>query len=288
MVAAVAGLNIVLGLVYFQYGTMSLIELRQNWREMGLSRFGLAWIAMAFTCGPHHFVHGIHVALEGRYAGGLDLAATAIAFPAGVTWFLLRVEAFRGGRGDRFIHGTPWWVLALPTAFGVYITAVVMTMIEQGGIGAVGLEMALPNLLLVGIYGMIGFYLIRTQLHNRHPLGGWSLSGLSLAVIFPTCAMMHAIFGVYALRGVFATDAHHLVVDWLSVPAGLYFLHVVRSLYRGSATDWNRMRAPRMAPEAPAVPIVDAVPAASAGDRPLVGAGDRAAAWRPSAPGADS
>lgn len=30
-------------------------------------------------------------------------------------------------------------------------------------------------------------------------------------------------------------------------PAGLYFLHVVRSLYRGSATDGNRMRAPRAA-----------------------------------------
>jgi len=243
LVAAVATLNIVLGIVYFQYGTMTVIELRRNWREMGWSRFGIAWVAMAFTCGPHHLVHGIHVLAEGRYAGGLDLLATAIAFPAGVTWFLLRVEAFRGGRGDRYISGSPVWVLALPTAFTVYVTAVVMTMIHaDGGFGARGLEMAIPNLLLVGIYAMVGFYLTRTQLHNRRPLGGWSL-----AVIFPTCAMMHAVFAVYTLRGNYPPDAHHLVVDWLSVPAGLYFLHVVRSLYRGSATDWNRMRAPRAA-----------------------------------------
>ena len=251
MIAAVATLNIVLGLVYFQYGTMTALELRRNWREMGLSRFGIAWILMAFTCGPHHFVHGIHVVLEGRTAGGLDLIATVIAFPAGVVWFLLRVEAFRGGRGDRFVAGSPLWVLALPTLLAVYVTAVVMTIAARGSLGTDAFAMALANMLLVVIYGFVGFYVARTQIHNRRPLGGWSLSGLSLAAIFPTCAAMHGVFAFYALSGVYATDTHHLVVDWLSVPAGLYFLHVVRSLYRGSATDWNRMRAPRAAQAAP-------------------------------------
>lgn len=257
MTAAVATLNIVLGLVYFQYGTMTAIELRRNRREMGLSRFGIAWILMAFTCGPHHLVHGIHVALEGRTAGGLDLIATLIAFPAGVTWFLLRVEAFRGGRGDRFVAGSPLWVLALPTLLAIYVTAIVMTIAGSGSLGGDALAMAVPNLLLVVIYGFVGFYVARTQIHNRRPLGGWSLSGLSLATIFPTCAMMHGVFAFYALSGVYATDTHHLVVGWLSVPAGLYFLYVVRSLYRGSATDWNRMRAPRAAKAQPS-------PAASA------------------------
>jgi hypothetical protein len=141
-----------------------------------------------------------------------------------------------------------------------------MTVFHDGGIGVRGLGMAIPNLLLIVIYGMVGFYVTRTQLHNRRPLGGWSLSGLSLAVIFPTCAMMHAVFGVLTLRGLYAVDAHHLVVDWLSVPAALYFLHVVRSLYRGSVTDWNRMRAPRAAPDAPAEeqPARAGVPAAAA------------------------
>ena len=260
MVTAVAALNIVLGLVYFQYGTMTVIELRRNRREMGWSRFGIAWILMAFTCGPHHFVHGIHIAAEGRFAGGLDLVATLIAFPAGVTWFLLRVEAFRGGRGDRFVHGSPLWVLALPTALAVYVTVLVMTMIDGGPITTDGLAMALPNLLLVVIYGCVGFYIMRTQIHNRRPLGGWSLSGLSLAVIFPTCAAMHGIFAFYTFSGMYARDTHHLVIDWLSVPAGLYFLYVVRSLYRGNATDWNKMRAPR-AVSTP-VPATTATPAA--------------------------
>jgi hypothetical protein len=59
MTAAAAALNIVVGLVYFQYGTMTAIEMRRNWGEMGWSRFGIAWMLMAFTCGPHHPVHGI-------------------------------------------------------------------------------------------------------------------------------------------------------------------------------------------------------------------------------------
>jgi hypothetical protein len=252
MTAAVAALNIALGLVYFQIGAMTAVEMRRNWRDMGWSRAGLAFVAITVTCGPHHFVHGIHVALEGRYAGGLDLVATVIGVPAGLAWFLLRVEAFRGGRGDRFIQGSPWWILALPTAFAVYVTAVVMTMIDNGGAGARGLEMAIPNILLIGVYAMICFYLTRTQLHNRRPLGGWSVSGLSLALIFSTCAVMHAVFAIYTLRGIYPADAHHVFVDWLAVPAGLYFLYVVRSLYRGDARDWNRMRAARQAPHEPA------------------------------------
>lgn len=255
IVAIVAALNIALGLVYVQIGAMTAVEMHRNWRTMGWSRAGMAFFALTVTCGPHHFTHGVHIALEGRYVGGLDLVTIAIALPAGVTWFLLRIEAFRGGRGDRFIPGSPWWVLALPTAFGIYVTVVVMTMLDGGGIAARGLEMAIPNLLLIGIYGMIAFYLTRTQLYNRRPLGGWSSSGLSLALIFSTCAVMHGVFGFYTLRGYYPADMHHVVVDWLSVPAGLYFLYVVRSLYRGSATDWNRMRAPRATP-----PVTATVP----------------------------
>lgn len=212
MIAAVATLDIVLGLVCFRYGTMSAIERRRNRRELGLSRFGLAWLAMAFPAGASPRPRDRRLA-EGRYAGGLDLVATAIAFPAGVTWFLLRVEAFRGGRGDRFIHGSPWWVLALPTAFAVYVTVVVMTIIDAGGIGAAGLPMALPNLVLVAIYAMVGFYVTRTQLFNRRPLGGWSLSGLSLAVIVPTCAVMHGVFA--AARCVGTSRSTPITSSWI-------------------------------------------------------------------------
>lgn len=234
-------LNLVIGFVYVQYGTLTFLDMRRNWRRMGFSHFGAAWIAMTVTCGPHHFVHGLHL-LSGGSEGVLDLVTVAVGFPAGVIWFLLRLEAFRGGRGDRFISGSPLWVLALPTAFGMFLTAVAAAFIARGVRMPSELVLVAPNALLVVIYGLIGYYLVRTQVANRRPLGGWSVSGLALAVIFPTCALMHAAYGYYALGGRFPVALGGLAIDWLAVPAGLYFLWVVHLLYRGKFPDWNRAR----------------------------------------------
>jgi hypothetical protein len=242
---AVAALNVVLGLVYLQYGTMTMLDMRRNWKTMGFSHFGAAWIAMAFTCGPHHVEHGLHIFAAGRAGGVLDLVAVAIGFPAGVAWFLLRVEAFRGGQGDRFIAGSPGWVLALPTLAGVYVTAIVAAGLGFDGYAAERLILALPNVLLVGLYCTIGYYLVRTQLANRRPLGGWSASGLALAIIFPTCAIMHGVFALYVLTNTYDADVHGLMIDWLSVPAAAYFVYVVQALYSGKFRDWNR--GPRVA-----------------------------------------
>jgi hypothetical protein len=70
-------------------------------------------------------------------------------------------------------------------------------------------------------------------------MGGWSVSGLCLSAIFPTCALMHAVWASYAISGQYHHDVHGFVIDWLSVPGGLYFLWVVRSLYRDALHDWN-------------------------------------------------
>jgi hypothetical protein len=242
---AVGVLNLVLGFVYIQYGTLTIVDMRRHWRTSGFSHFGAAWIAMAFTCGPHHFVHGLHMLISGSRAGRLDIVAVAVGFPAGVTWFLLRVEAFAGGRGDRFIAGSPAWVLSLPTMFGMYITAVGAAAISAGISSPGELALVAPNVLLVVIYSMIGYYLLRTQIANRRPLGGWSVSGLALAVIFPTCAAMHAVYAYYAVTGRYGIMASGVGIDWFAVPAGIYFLWVVQALYKGSYLDWNSVRALR-------------------------------------------
>ena len=251
LTAAVAGLNIVLGLVYTSYGTMTVIEMVRDRRRLGFSHFGAAWIAMAFTCGPHHWVHGVHLGLEGRTAGVLDLVAVLVGVPAGVTWFLLRVEAFRGGRGDRFISGTPRWMMTLPTLAGVYVTAVVAAAIGIGVATTHELGVVAPNLVLVVLYSAIGYYLIRTQLANRRSLGGWSVSGLALSIVFPTCAAMHGVYAFYSLTGLYALDWHGVAIDWIAVPAAVYFLWVVQALYRGTFRDWNG--APGVAPESQAI-----------------------------------
>jgi hypothetical protein len=239
MTAALGILNLVIGAIYTQYGTMTIIDMRRSWRTLGFSHFGAAWIAMAFTCGPHHLAHGAHLLLEGRTGGALDLVAVVVGFPSGVVWFLLRVEAFRGGRGDRFVAGNPAWLMAFPTLAGVYVTTLVATGVSAHHDLVLTATMV-PNILLVGIYTTIGYYLLRTQLGNRPSIGGWSVSGLALTVIFPTCALMHGVWAYYAAAGQYEFDIHGFVIDCLGVPAGLYFLWVVQRLYRDTIKDWNR------------------------------------------------
>jgi hypothetical protein len=239
IVVAAGVLNVILGIAYTLYGFITLSEMKRAWKTMGFSHFGAAWVFMAFTCGPHHLVHGIHIVTEGRMAGNWDFAAVLIGFPAGVAFLGLRIEAWLGGRGDRFISGTPLWVQSIPAASAAYATA----------LGAWFLYMnrdmhlprqVLPNLALIGVYMAIGYFLTRTQLRNRSSLHGWSVSGLSLSVVFPTCALMHGVYATYAARGVYHLDWHGFVIDWFAVPAALYFLWVVRNLYRQSVRDWNR------------------------------------------------
>jgi hypothetical protein len=97
-----------------------------------------------------------------------------------------------------------------------------------------------PNIFLFGLYMAIGYFLTRTQLRSRRETGGWSVSGLALAIVFPTCALMHAVHVMYWSTHVYDVDWHILTTDILGVPAAAYFLWVVHGLYRDTLTDWNR------------------------------------------------
>lgn len=242
MTAAVATVNLILGLAYTGYGVMTAIEMKRDWKTLGFSHFGAAWIFMAFTCGPHHLAHGLHTAIEGRVGGPLDLYAVAIGLPVGVIWLYLRIEAFAGGRGDRSIQGTPLWLGAAPTIAAVYVTTIAFGIVTVGQGAFRFASTVMPNLLLFAIYCAIGYFLLRTQLADRAHEGGWSVSGLSLSVVFPTCALMHIVWATYSMTGQYAFDIHGFVIDWAGVPAGAYFLWVVHALYRGTLHDWNDAR----------------------------------------------
>ena len=58
-------------------------------------------------------------------------------------------------------------------------------------------------------------------------------------IVFPTCAIMHGVYAYLQVKGVYADDLHMSILDWISVPAAMYFLWVVHSLYRGAFHDWN-------------------------------------------------
>lgn len=228
-----------IGSVYTSYGILTAIDLSTGWRRFGFSHFGLAWIAMAFTCGPHHLEHGIHLATGQRVAGPLELVAVVVGFPAGVIWFLLRVEAMTGGRGDRVVRSDATVMRSLPALsifYGaVFAVALVVVVLPPERFP----PMVAANLLLVVLYGMIGWYLLRTQLASHTATGRWSLSGVALTLVFPTCALMHGAWVGYQVAGLYVADVHSVVIDWFAVPAAAYFLWVVRGLHSGSVRDWN-------------------------------------------------
>ena len=233
----VGSLNLVLGLVYLGYGLMTIDDLRRSRGPRTRSHFAYAWIAMAFTCGPHHLEHGLHVLTTELVGGGLDLLAVVVGAPAAVIWFLLRLEARGGGRGDRSITGTPPWLEALPTLGAIYLVGfTTAALLIVSGTGRIDVRL-LPNALLVGLYVGVGWVLGRTQARSRRLTGRWSLSGLSLATVFPTCALMHATWIVYVASGAYVVDRHLLVIDTLSVPAAIYFLWVMAAIGSGRLTD---------------------------------------------------
>ena len=69
------------------------------------------------------------------------------------------------------------------------------------------------NLVLLVTYSMVGWFLARTQVARRPLRGGWSVSGISLAAIFPTCALAHVVSALVS-----PGDVHTLLVDGYQIP----------------------------------------------------------------------
>jgi hypothetical protein len=235
---AVGLANVVLGVVYTSYGVMTILDMKRGCPSRRFSHFGMAWIAVTFTCGPHFVDHGLVLLFVTPRGGPLDVAAVLAGFPAAAVWFLLRVEALRGGRGDRFVSGTPRWVRALACAgaLGVGATAAAVAAAARAAYG----PKLTPGFLLLGLYGLIGWYLLQTQVTNRKVTGGWSVSGLALTMVFPTCGLTLVVVAMYAARGRYAADPTALAIDWLAVPAAVYFVWVVRSLHVGGLSGRTR------------------------------------------------
>lgn len=254
--------NLLLGAVYVSYGLITLAELRRETPTRGTSHVGWAWVAMAFTCGPHHVEHGLHLLTSPQAAGLLDLGVVAVGYPAAIIWFWLRMHALRGGPGDRIIRSDlPVDLLRTSLAGSAVLVAAGLlampTLVGAPPAAVLSLRL-LPNALLVVLYTALGVVLVRTQLRRNAVEGTWSLSGLSMATIFPTCAAMHAVWFGYVATGAYVPDLHLLVTDLVGVPAAAYFLAVMWLVSEGRLTDWagpaRDASAPLPLEEQPATP----------------------------------
>lgn len=255
MTAFIVGIgNLLVGMAYVTLGLLSTWEAASQYRRRGLSRFGLGFSLMAASCGPHHLVHG-WCALQGGTVSTPMLVVTLTGLPAGIVFCWLRAEAMRGGRGDRTVpvNGSVMggaaiaslvvvgllagWAMATPPAPDLLICTTEGIQSWLGGPGATlgPMLVMLSNLWVTFTYSMVGWYLGDTQIRRFISTHTWSLSGLALTAVFPSCAAMHLIL---ALTNGQQTGT--LLFDLIGVPASVYFLWVVRQLHADAAMDWNR------------------------------------------------
>lgn len=234
MTLAAGILSLVLGMAYCGLGAIAVLEMWRG-RGRGWSHLGGAFALMAATCGPHHLVQAAHLLVEGHAVRPAHLAALAIGVVPGAVFVGLRAEAMSGGRGDRVMAGRPLWLLALPWLVAVAAGAIGLAAVRDAvalGLPAIGI---VPNAILLVSYLTVGIIVLRTQVARHRSVGSWSLSGLALGAVFPTCGLSHLVAGLTA-----APELHTLVFDVPGVPASLYFLYVVHRLHRRGLRDWHR------------------------------------------------
>lgn len=225
-------LYVAAGLIGILLALLALVESIRSARLATHRRFGLALTALVVTGAAHYIVAGLTRPGQAQGAQGPQLAALALTLLPVAVFFWLRVEAYLDGAGDRFHDGKPWWVSVLPSAVAcgagaVLVTAWMNPPLARAGSDEVALPWlgVLPTLLLAATSLAIGWSLMRGQQTRGAVLGGWSLSGLAVTLIFPTSAVAYAVHAL-TVRPTFASS----LVDWLGVPAALWFWRECRRL----------------------------------------------------------
>lgn len=227
-------LALVSGLAYTGLAAVTGYELLRH-RDRGFSHFGVAFLVMASTCGPHHLTHAYRHLVAGEAAHGPHVAALTLGLAPAVLFIALRVEAAFGGRGDRLITRTPLWLQALPVLMAAAAGATLWEGLRHAGMHGVDLRALIPNLFLFANYTLVGIWTTRTQFARRPLLGGWSLSGVAMSGVFLTCGGSHLLAGM-----MIQADPWSVVLDNVAVPASFYFMWTVHRLHSGSLRDWNR------------------------------------------------
>lgn len=220
--AAIIHLISGIGYIY----VMGYMTLRDLWRGRKVAKpalsglFASALALIGFTCGPHHIVHAFHLLHGEMEVQPLDMITVLMMVPPLATFVWLRTESDRGGKGDRYLKGTlPMIALSHPgVAFGM-VAAIWTTITLHTPVGID--KHSFIQFALVGMYLFIAKLMCKAQVNNWLKDSGWSVSGLSLAGIFTTCALTHAAYAFYEAGGLYKYDWHIVLIDGLGIVAAI-------------------------------------------------------------------
>jgi hypothetical protein len=219
---------------------------------------GSAFLLVALTAAPLHGLAGLTLWHDG---GPLPLAQAISQLLALVPLAIftgLRVEALTGGRAERIIRGLPAWFAAVPALAAFIGGAAAWEAIGHvHASGAVPADRWMVGAAMLAMGGVVGILVVRAQEAGRRERGGWSLSGLAFASVFPAMGYAAAMDAVLQPRAGVA-----LLAQAAALPACALLLLVARRLHaRGLRRSQQRplvgpaARAARRSPwEAPAAP----------------------------------
>jgi hypothetical protein len=216
-------------------GAIAGWELLRERGRRGFSQFGASLCATLLICGAFHLAYAAYCVRGGGTFSLPAGAATLLGTAPVAAFTLLRLELLRGGRGDRFVDGTPTWLHVAP-----WVLVFVAGMLAAGSIHAAlarGTELwgVWPALLLMLNLAAVGWLMARAQARRRESSGGWSLAGVTLATTFAASAVVQAAMAADGGPGVVL-----FTIDLAGVPATTWFLLSTGRLYRSSLHDWNR------------------------------------------------
>lgn len=225
-------LHLGVGCIALLLAALAAVESTRSARLASHRRFGLALSALGIATAAHYGYAAFARPDQAQAAEPAHVAAIAILLLPVAVFFWLRAEAYLDGPGDRFHEGRPGWVMLLPGAVScaagaVLITAWMNPPLSPSGSEDVALRWlsVLPTILVAATSLAIGWSLMRGQQTRRAVLGGWSLSGLAVTLIFPTSAVAYATHALTVRPTLMGS-----LVDWLGVPATLWFWRECRRL----------------------------------------------------------
>lgn len=208
--------------VYLLLASSALIESLGPPQRATSRQFGLAFAVLALTGGARGVLCGVELARGSSEASLPLIGAVLLGLLPATVFCGLRYEAYVGGAGDRIVHGNPNWVPLLPAAFAFAAGAILVLSWTHRHRLFPG---ELPGAVVAVVLVAVGWNLLRAQQTRHNMAGGWSVSGLAIAMVFPSWAVIDA---GQVLAGQLAGAA--LVVDWLAVPAAMWFLVECRRL----------------------------------------------------------
>ncbi len=193
MSAAAAGAQLLVALLYAGLGVLAAVETVRERRHAQARALGVAFTAFAAVSAP------LHAAAAVRLAGGEMPAAASSLWsallllgPLGV-FAGLRVEALTGARAERTVRALPLGLVLAPPALAFLGGMVALAALTTGVRAALTPAAAALALALLATGAITGALMARAQEARRRERGGWAVSALTFAGIFPAAGYAQAM-----------------------------------------------------------------------------------------------